>query len=205
VPLQIVGAGLGRTGTHSLKVALEELLGGPCYHMVEVFQHPDHMALWIDGLRGRDVDWHALFAGYVATVDWPGSGVWEPIAAAFPDAPVLLSTRASADEWHRSASRTIFEGMATRGSDDTPRAAMNDAMREQFGVPSWRDEAACKAAYERHNDHVRAVVPPERLVEWQPSDGWGPLCAALGVPVPPHPFPVTNTTADFRAMLGLDP
>jgi hypothetical protein len=80
---------------------------------------------------------------------------------------------------------------------------MTAAMSEAFGA-DWSDEAACKAAYERHNDHVRATVPAEQLVEWQPADGWGPLCAALGVPEPADPFPVTNTTEDFRAMLGLD-
>ena len=203
--LRIVGAGVGRTGTHSLKLALEQLLGGPCYHMVEVIARPDHMAIWTAALRGEHVDWDVVFDGFLATVDWPACSTWEAILAANPDALVLLSTRASTDEWYRSAERTIFEGMRAGpgSSDGSAFRAMTDAMGEAFGA-SWDDEAGLRAAYERHNEHVRATVPPDRLVEWQPADGWGPLCTALGVPEPDEPFPVTNTTAEFRAMFGMD-
>ena len=202
--LRIVGAGVGRTGTHSLKVALEQLLGGPCYHMVEVLGHPDHMPVWTAALGGAPADWGAVFDGYVATVDWPACSAWEPILEANPGALVLLSTRASTDEWYRSASRTILEGMVARHGDGSAFSTMTDAMAEAFGA-DWGDEASCRAAYERHNAHVRATAPADRLVEWQPADGWGPLCAALGVPEPAEPFPVTNTTEDFRAMFGMDP
>ena len=200
--LQIVGAGVGRTGTHSLKIALEQLLGGPCYHMVEVLGHPDHMPIWTEALAGELTDWDALFDGYVATVDWPACGAWEAVWAANPDALVLLSTRASTEEWYRSAERTILEGMRNEGQPG-PFRAMTDAMARAFGA-DWGDEASCRAAYERHNAHVRATVPADRLVEWQPADGWGPLCAALDVPVPAEPFPVTNTTEEFRAMFRMD-
>jgi hypothetical protein len=202
--IRIVGAGLGRTGTHSLKVALERLLGGPCYHMVEVFAHPDHVPAWHAAMKGEPVDWPALFEGFVATVDWPGAGVWQEIAAAYPDAPVLLSTRRNADEWWLSASRTIFMAMETAPPGMEEWHAMAKLMLKRL-TPDWPDEAATKAGYERHNAEVRAETAPSRLVEWQPDDGWGPLCAALDVPVPDEPFPVTNTTAEFRAMMGLDP
>jgi hypothetical protein len=203
--LQLVGAGLGRTGTHSLKVALEQLLGAPCYHMVEVFEHPDHVSSWNDAMHDRPVDWHALFDGYAAAVDWPAAGVWRPIAEAFPDAPVLLSTRTDADEWWTSAKNTIFEAIgpeAPPGMEEWHEMGM--AMIHRFS-PDWPDEDATKAAYDRHNAEVRAVVPPERLVEWRPADGWAPLCAALDLPVPDEPFPLTNTTAEFRARAGYDP
>ena len=200
--LRIVGAGVGRTGTHSLKLALERLLGAPCYHMVECFAHPEHVPLWHAAMLDSPVDWPAIFDGYAATVDWPGAGVWDQILAAHPDALVLLSTRATADEWWRSASRTIF---AIRDTPPEMRAwrEMADAMIARF-TPDSADEAASKDAYARHNAAVRASVPADRLVEWQPADGWGPLCAALDVPVPDEPFPVTNTTDEFRAMAGLD-
>jgi hypothetical protein len=97
--LQVVGAGLGRTGTHSLKLALERLLGGPCYHMVEVFGHPEHVDVWRRAALGETVDWDALFDGYVACVDWPGGSFWHELADAYPEAPILLSTRDSADTW----------------------------------------------------------------------------------------------------------
>ena len=201
--LKIVGAGVGRTGTHSLKVALEQLLGAPCYHMVEVFPRPDHMATWTAAFRGELPDWDALFDGFVATVDWPACSAWEPILAVNPDALVLLSTRASTDEWFRSADRTILEAMRGMADANHDFAVMSQAMADAFGA-DWGDEASCRAAYERHNAHVRATVPADRLVEWQPADGWGPLCAALGIDVPDDPFPVTNTTEEFRAQFGMD-
>lgn len=202
--LRVVGAGLGRTGTMSLKAALERLLDGPCYHMIEVFAHPEHVPLWHGAMVGEPVDWDALFEGYVAAVDWPACGVWPSIASAYPDASVILSTRRNIDEWWASASRTIFaakqEGLSVSAEWDE----MITSMFRRF-TPGWPEETACKTAYERHNDDVRASVPSSRLIEWQPADGWGPLCEGLRLPVPDEPFPVTNTTAEFRAMVGLEP
>lgn len=201
--LRVVGAGVGRTGTNSLKEALGVLLGAPCYHMSEVFEHPEHVEVWHDALLGTTVDWDRLFAGYAAAVDWPAAALWRELAAAYPDAIVLLSVR-DPDDWWRSASSTIF---AATDRDMPPELAewrsMIDVMFDGF-TPSWRDEHAAKAAFVHHNDQVRAAIAPERLVEWRPEDGWDPLCAALGVAVPDVPFPHTNTTADFRAMAGLD-
>ena len=204
--LKLVGAGIGRTGTHSLKLALETLLGGRCYHMVEVFQNPAHVPEWARAMRGEAIDWNELFADYVATVDWPGGACWREISAAFPDAIVLLSTRASADDWWRSAHATIFEGM--RRGRPSPRGEewsdMVDAMMTKRFDPRWSEEGPAKEAYERHNAQVRAAVPAGRLVEWQPGAGWEPLCAALGRQVPDEPFPHVNSTAEFRAMFGFD-
>jgi hypothetical protein len=202
--LQIIGAGLGRTGTHSLKIALERLLEGPCYHMVEVFGHPEHVPMWHAAMLDEPVDWPTLFEGYAATVDWPGGGVWDQILAAYPDALVLLSTRRSSDEWYSSAKNTIFDVLDTPLPDMEAWHAMGIAMFRRL-TPDISDEAATKAAYEQHNERVRAEVPADRLIDWQPHDGWGPLCEGLGVPVPDEPFPVTNTTAEFRAMTGRDP
>ena len=147
-----------------------------------------------------------MFDGYAATVDWPGAGVWHEIAAAFPDALILLSVR-DADDWWRSASRTIFPSIASQvphpDSGRTDSDGMAEAMIRRFTM-DYLDEAAAKAAYLAHNDDVRATVPADRLLEYRPGDGWGPLCEALAVPVPDEPFPHTNTTADFRTMAGLD-
>jgi hypothetical protein len=200
--LRVVGAGIGRTGTHSLKIALERLLGGRCYHMVETFAHPEHVPLWHAAMRNEPVDWPALFDGYEATVDWPGAAVWRKINAAYPDALVLLSTRRTSDEWYTSASRTIFpiqDSAPPPGMEE--RLAMTHTMFDRL-TPDWHDAEATKAAYERHNAEVRAEVPAERLVDWQPADGWGPLCDALGLPEPEDPFPVTNTTEEFQKMIG---
>ena len=203
--LRVVGAGLGRTGTHSLKLALEQLLGGPCYHMVEVFGHPEHTHVWRDAALGKPVDWDSLFDGYVATVDWPGAAVWQEMADHYPDAVVLLSVRESADAWWKSANNTIFEaiGKQAAADGDGDWYKMVEAMFSRF-TPDFRDETKAKEAYEAHNANVRASVPPERLVDYTAGDGWEPLCKALGLPVPDAPFPHVNSTEDFRAMMGLD-
>ena len=195
--LKLVGAGLGRTGTHSLKLALERLLGGPCHHMVEVFQHPDQWPKWQSAVNGEPLAaWGDVYDGYVATVDWPGCRWYRELAAANPDAVVLLSLRASADEWWRSASNTIFTGIPTEPTDDWGRWA-NELIGGHIG--DFRDADAAKAGYERHASEVRSSIPASRLVEWRAADGWGPLCEALGVPVPDEPFPLTNTTEEWLA------
>ena len=204
--MRIVGAGLGRTGTMSLKLALEQLLDGPCYHMIEVFGRPDDVGVWRRAVDGDLPDWPVFLADYSAAVDWPVAAFWRELSDAFPDAPVLLSTRRDADAWWKSASETIFT-VGRRATPEGPGAdqlGMVHALFAQRFTPDWQDEAAAKAAYEAHNATVRATIPAARLVDWQPGDGWDPLCAALGVPVPDAPFPHANSTADFRAMIGLD-
>jgi hypothetical protein len=197
--LRVVGAGLGRTGTMSLKLALERLLGAPCYHMSEVFAHPEHVALWHAAARGEPVDWKALFDGYAAAVDWPVGSFWPEVAAAFPDACILLSTR-SAEAWWKSASQTIFPISAKAAG--TPWHAMWMELAERRFTPRLDDRDAAVAAYERHNADVRARAPKERLLEWTARDGWAPLCRALGVPVPAEPFPHANSTEEFLGLHG---
>jgi len=203
VGLQLVGAGLGRTGTLSLKQATEELVGGPCYHMLEVFGHPDHVGMWHAAIRGEPVDWDIIFDRYAAAVDWPAAPFWRELSEAYPDAPVVLSTRDS-EGWWRSADRTILEVFRGVARESDPWHAMvTDMFRLRF-CDDVLDRDAAFAAYEAHNDEVRAAIPSDRLVEWRPGDGWRPLCDALGVPVPAHDFPHVNTTEEFRANLGVD-
>jgi len=194
--LKVIGAGLGRTGTMSLKMALERLLGEPCYHMAEVISRPEHVAIWDAALQGQLPDWSRVFDGYGAAVDWPAVTFWEEISAAYPDALILLSTR-DPQQWWRSANETIF--VITRRVRG-PWRQMADQMFARF-TPDIGDEAACIDAFERHYCHVRATAPRERLLEWQPSDGWAPLAAALGVEVPDEPFPRTNTREEYAAAL----
>jgi Sulfotransferase domain len=188
--LRVVGAGLGRTGTMSLKVALERLLGAPCYHMVEVFAHPEHIPAWHAAARGTMPDWHTLLAGYGAAVDWPAAAFWPELSEAFPDAVVLLSVR-DPQSWWQSATETIFP--TTQKAAGTDWHAMAEAVFAARFTTAVDDPAAAMAAFERHNARVRETVPAHRLIEWRAGDGWAPLCAALGVPVPDEPFPHTNT------------
>lgn len=200
--IQLVGAGLGRTGTMSLKLALERLLGGTCHHMMEVREHPDEVPVWHAAMLGEPVDFPALLSGYNAIVDYPGAAVWRELAAAFPDAPVLLSTRSSADAWWESASNTILALRPDQRNPDS-RHMIEAMFARSLGV-DITDRDAVMAAYDAHNAAVRSEIPPERLFEYQPGDGWGPLCAALGVPEPDEPFPHTNTREQFRERAGLD-
>jgi Sulfotransferase domain len=197
--LRVVGAGVGRTGTHSLKLSLERLLGGPCHHMTETQQHPEQVAPFRVAAEGVMPDWDELLRGYVATVDWPTAAFWRELAAAYPDAIVLLSTRRDAAAWWKSANETIFVGMRSGPPYSTPMLDMAATLVRARFCADVSDQAAAIAAYERHNAAVRAEVPKERLVEWQPGDGWAPLCRALGVPVPDEPFPHVNTTEEFQA------
>ncbi len=203
--LRVVGAGLGRTGTNSLKLALERLLGAPCYHMLEVLSHPEHVPLWHAAVRGEKVDFQALLSGYAAAVDWPASAFYKELAEAFPDAIVLFSVRDAAS-WWKSADATIFAGLRRqRQAEKTPWNEMvSDLLDRRFTPGCLDDRMASMAAFDRHTEEVRRSIPATRLVEWRPGDGWGPLCAALGVPVPTEPFPHVNTTDEFRARVSLN-
>lgn len=204
--LQVVGAGLGRTGTMSLKLALEQLLDGPCYHMIEVFGRPDIAETWLRASEGDSPDWGEFLSDYRATVDWPAAAFWRELTAAFPDAIVLLSSR-DVDGWWKSASNTIFQAIRREQAPGTPVDTERQMILTLLGnrfTPNWEDADTAKAAYLRHNEDVRANAPADRLVEWRPGDGWAPLCTALDLPEPDAPFPHANTTEEFRTMVGLD-
>jgi hypothetical protein len=201
----VVGAGVGRTGTHSLKMALEQILGGKCHHMVEVFEHPEQIAVWTDAIHGKPVDWAALMEPYRALVDWPGASLWPELLAANPEALVLLSVR-DPEDWYRSASDTIFLGLGNRIEGGPPGMSawmetMRVLLRERFS-DQFDDKETMIDAFQRHNARVRDLVPADQLLEWTPSDGWSPICERLGVPVPQDPFPLTNTTEEFRQRFG---
>ena len=205
--IRVVGAGLGRTGTQSLKLALEQLLGGTCYHMAELFDRPEDTALWHAAARGEAVDWEAFPAGVVATVDWPACAFWRELADAHPAALVLLSSRSSGEKWWDSFHNTIGATLSRPVPDGDPAwAARRSAVLDILArfTPDWADRDTAIAAYERHNAEVRAAVPAGRLIDWQAGDGWAPICARLGVEVPETEFPHTNTRDQFRAGADLD-
>jgi Sulfotransferase domain len=196
--LRVVGAGLPRTGTRSLRAALELLLGGTCYHMSEVFERPEDVDVWRAATRGEAPDWTAFPSDCVAAVDWPASIFWRELADAHPDAVILLSTRRDAKQWWESCDATIFP--VARGDrpmeDENWLAMFHEHLRREMGE-DWDDPGTAQAYYEHWNAAVRREASPDRLLDFQVSDGWEPLCAALGVPVPDEPFPHTNTRAEW--------
>ena len=207
--LRVIGAGFGRTGTLSLKTALERLGFERCYHMMEVFADVSRAAAWAAAARSEPVDWNAVFDGFQATVDWPACVFWPELMDAYPDAKVLLSVR-DPDKWYESFADTILrvitQAMSMEFSADDPMQmqamAQEVVINRSFGGSlGSRDEII--AAFERHNAAVKAAVPSDRLLVYQVSEGWAPLCRFLDVPVPDEPFPNVNDREFFHSMFGL--
>jgi hypothetical protein len=193
VTIQVVGAGLYRTGTKSLKAALEVLLGRPSYHMAEVFIHPEHVATWHNAALGNMPNWHEFLKNYDATLDAPAAYFWPEISSTFPSAVVLLSVR-SEESWWQSASQTV---MKTEGLVSPEWDAMNNAIRDSRFSTSGQDKDSMIQGFRDHNAQVRKGVDSSHLLEWTIGDGWGPICKALDLPVPDEPFPHTNSTQEW--------
>jgi hypothetical protein len=208
--LEVIGPGFGRTGTLSLKQALEILDFGPCHHMEEVFKNPAQVPYWQAVAQGRPVDWHEVFAGYRSQVDWPGAHPWRELAAAYPKARVVLSVRPE-EAWWKSFSSTI--GLL---ADAPERARMPphvnamldvgiDLIQNQtFGCP-FADREGALRAYRRRIEEVRASIAPERLLVFDVTEGWEPLCRFLGKPVPDVAFPRSNSQEEFWKLVRGEP
>jgi hypothetical protein len=204
--LKVIGAGFGRTGTASLKEALETLGFRKCYHMFEFMEHPEHARYWEAAAKGKPTDWEKLFEGYEATVDWPGCTFYKELMAAYPDAKVVLSVR-DPERWYESARKTIFT--APRGGRMLLQLLLTPRMWRSVGVVrrilrqgtfggKERDKAHAIGVFNAHVEEVKRTVPPERLLVYEVKAGWEPLCRFLGVEVPPVPFPHVNDTETFQ-------
>lgn len=217
--MRVIGAGFGRTGTKSLQVALEDLGFGPCYHMTELFEHPEHADLWEAARRGEPVDWDGFLGGYGAAVDWPACTFYEQLMERYPDAKVLLSVR-DPERWYESTRNTVYE--LSRISRISPYSRPTFRLVGLF-VPAvgkisrmnqkliwedtfdgrFEDENHARAVFERHNTEVQSKVPPEKLLVYEVKDGWGPLCDFLDVEAPDKPFPRLNDTAEMRGRVRM--
>ncbi|WP_233507847.1 sulfotransferase family protein [Spongiactinospora gelatinilytica] len=207
--MKVIGAGIGRTGTLSLKAALERLGYAPCFHGRHVLDHPERLAAWQAAADGERVDLPALFDGYAASVDWPGAAFWRELVAAYPQAKVILTVRDS-QSWYDSVAKTIYPMF---GSSADPRAAealrvvpgldvMTDFTRRliwdgPFFGGRFEDRDHAIAVFEEHNAAVRREVPAERLLVIEPGSGWEPLCSFLGVDPPDESYPHLNDPGRF--------
>lgn len=204
--LDIVGAGLGRNGTLSMKHALEQLGLDKCYHMFEVAQHPDHRDVWSAARRGEAVDWDALFEGYRASVDWPACDFWQELSEHYPESKVLLSVR-DPERWYASIRNTIHlsttAGLASDDEAERERAKWTNWMIWETNFDDRMDDKDhVIGVYEAHTARVKATIPSDRLLVYEVGSGWEPICEFLDVPVPDDPFPHVNTTEDFRERFG---
>lgn len=195
--LKIIGAGFGRTGTESMKRALERLGFGPCYHMYEVYPDPARYQMWKDIYDGRVApDFDAIFEGFQATVDWPACMYWRDLADHFPEAKILLTTR-SAESWYASMDKTILPAFRDPKHADTVGARIATHVFGDRVAPE--DRAHVIDVYNRHNAEVQAAFGPERLLVYELGSGWGPLCDFLGVAVPEEDYPRGNDAEAFHA------
>lgn len=199
--LKVIGAGFGRTGTESMRAALEILGLGPCHHMRAVHEDDAQKAMWRAVAAGGPRDWDRLLAGFASSLDWPSAAYWRELAAAYPEATVLL-TRRDAESWWRSFSATILP-LIEQSEDPASLGVALIAEQVFGGRPGDREHAI--AVYRANQAAVLAEIPAGRLVVHDLGAGWAPLCAPLGLPVPDVPFPHTNTGAEFRADPRLRP
>lgn len=200
--LAVIGTGFGRTGTLSLKGALEKLGFGRCYHMMEVLSNPRHAPVWSAAAKGEPVDWDALFEGYGSTVDWPSTRFWRELLARFPDARVVHTER-DPELWYESVRNTIYQAMSSSAEIDheglrSQRDLARKIVLEQTFGARFEDREHALEVFRRHNRAVRDEVDPERLLIFEVAEGWAPLCRFLDRPEPDEPFPRVNTTEEFR-------
>jgi hypothetical protein len=212
--VKVVGAGFGRTGTMSLKVALEELGFSPCYHMTEVFEHPDHADLWLAAWHGDPVGWEEFLEGYEAAVDWPACTFYSELMERYPDAKVILSVR-DPERWYESVRSTIYElsvgiprsslyrvGFALVSLFVFGRSARGKLADEIIWDGTFdgrfEDKRHALEVFDRWNEEVERRVPQDKLLVYEVKEGWEPLCEFLDVEVPDEPFPRVNDTAEMR-------
>ena len=206
--LKVIGAGFGRTGTLSLKLALEQLGFSKCHHMQEVMASGSQANFWYSISQGRDVDWDEVFEGFAASVDWPACTYWEPLYRRYPDSKVILTIR-DPDRWYDSVLETIYP-MTT----EIPKwlVWMVPRFRKVVDLVNtniWNgtfdgrveDRAHAIEVFHRNTERVKKGVPPERLLVFQATDGWEPLCEFLGVPIPDGPYPHANEAAEMKRMI----
>lgn len=204
--LKVIGAGLGRTGTASLKVALEQIGFGPCYHMGEVLPHPERVPLWVEAGKGN-ADWDAIFDGYQSAVDYPSCSFWREQLDYYPDAKVILSTR-PAESWFESVNNTIM-------SREVNEWLRTGPMKEFFERCVWKDfephildRDYMVAYFKRREEEIKRELSPDRLLVFNVKEGWEPLCRFLGVEAPDTEFPRVNSRKEARevleAMMGVE-
>jgi hypothetical protein len=197
--IQVFGAGVGRTGTYSLKLAFEQLGLGPCHHMEAVVQNmPVQVPLWSAALNGR-ADWRSIYGGFNSAVDWPTAGFFRELIQVYPSAKFVLTQR-NPETWAESFEATIYKLLA--GRDRSPpemRVCLDMAagVVARTGFPGGLDRNGLIRAFGAHNEAVKATIPSRQLLVYEVKEGWGPLCNFIDVPVPANEFPRTHNRTEF--------
>ena len=197
--LSIIGAGVGRTGTASLKVALEMLGTGQSYHMSDVLQDPERVKTWIEVANGN-ADWDKIFEGFGSSVDYPGCTFWKALADYYPEAKIILTVRDPV-RWFESIDETIMSQMLVEGTKGSPFGEL--MQRIVWGTVDNRmqEKDFMVSYFENRNKEIIESVPAERLLVFKVKEGWGPLCEFLDLPVPDEDFPHINSREETRALI----
>jgi hypothetical protein len=197
--MNVIGVGVGRTGTYSLKLAINQLGLGPCYHMETVLHNmPVQVPLWSAALQGTP-DWNAIYDGFRSAVDWPTAGFFRELVKSYPSAKFVLTVR-NAETWADSFGATIYKLLAGRDQGPPEMKSwldMADAVIAKTGFPAGLDRASLVAGFLAHNEAVKATIPADQLLVFEVKEGWNPLCDFLDVPAPDEPFPRTNDRGEF--------
>lgn len=211
MPLEVIGAGFGRTGTNSLKVALETLGYQKCHHMKEVIPSRKQSQLWARVADGEKVSWDEVFEGFAAAVDWPSAAYYQALAEYYPEAKVVLSVR-DPEKWYVSARETIYPLshsfprwiMFLSKPSRRLRDAINGIVWDGVFDGRFEEKEHAIRIFNEHIDEVKRVIPGDRLLIHEAKDGWDPLCAFLGKPVPSTPYPRVNEAKDLkRAVIAM--
>jgi hypothetical protein len=206
--LQVIGAGFGRTGTTSLKAALEQLGFSKCHHMEEVMKSGAQVRFWQALANGEEVDWDEVFDGFQASCDWPSCSYWEQLHHHYPDAKIVLSVR-DESRWYESVLETIYPVTFVVPRWLTALVPPLARIQKMIVTSIWNgvfdgrfeDREHALQVYRDHIEHVKATAPGDRLLVFEAKDGWVPLCNFLDVPVPESDYPHLNDAAQIRRMI----
>lgn len=212
--LQVIGTGLARTGTMSLKVALEQLLSGNCFHVIEWLKDPQRTTILKKGYKKNEIDWSAFYEGFASAVDYPTCLFYQQLLEINPDLKVIHTVR-DFDSWYASVKETVYRGKPKSAQDifrmiknmmlsaDFRRVApvfmLNDKLIWQGQFESrFEDKEFMREKYRQHEEEVKKTVKEEHLLIYNIKDGWEPLCEFLHVPAPKTVFPKSNERQEFN-------
>jgi hypothetical protein len=211
----VIGAGFGRTGTMSLKAGIEQLGFGPCYHGELLPGNRPVLRGWLAAAKDPEhADWGTVLAGYNSAIDWPVAAYWKELAAYFPEAKIILSVR-DENRWYDSMTKTLFQTplkqrpwerkwgarlVVATGNWLAPLFALVEITIYDRVFSGRFDRESAIRVFREHTEEVIATLPPERLLVWEPAQGWEPLCTFLEVPVPEGEFPHLNDAEAFNEL-----
>jgi hypothetical protein len=216
--VRVIATGLPRTGTSSLKAALQEIGYGPCQHMENLFNTPRLVGLWIELFETGTTDFNALLEGFQSTSDFPGCLHYQKLMEVHPDAKIILNQR-DPEQWYESIVKTIYavvprteeeKANLNEKAKQSPKFAgmakglkfVDDYLLSGFLGGNILDKDDAIKRYLAHEAEVKAFVPADRLLELPLGAGWKPLCEFLDVPVPTSEYPFKNKRNDFLKQLG---